>query len=80
VDRHVDREADVQRLLDTLCVEVGFCLPPVEQRHLRASWSLDAGAFTDAVFDADGMDPRLDPVLYRQVRSRVDQHMSRWAS
>jgi hypothetical protein len=62
----------VQRLLDELCVRLGFCLPPDAQERLVRDPPADATAFTDAVLAAEGLDPSLAPrALYRQVRSLV---------
>lgn len=74
-----DRESDVQRLLDELCVKLGFCLPPGEGRRLEQSPPGDVDSFTDAVFEAEGMGDMSYTDLRRQVRDVVDQHMSRWA-
>ncbi|MFC0528436.1 hypothetical protein [Phytohabitans kaempferiae] len=73
-----DRSDEVQRLLDDLCVNLGFCLPREEQRRLRVSPPPDAESFTVAVFEAEGLDPRQDKRLYRDVRDTIDQHMRRW--
>lgn len=63
---------ETTRLLDTLCVRLGFCQPPVETQRLRELPPSDARAFTDAVFIAEGMDPELaDRHLHRQVRDLV---------
>ncbi|MFF5230554.1 hypothetical protein [Dactylosporangium sp. NPDC000521] len=32
-----DLDSDVQRLLNELCIKLGFCLPPDEHRRLQ--WS-----------------------------------------
>jgi hypothetical protein len=63
----------VSRLLETLCVELGFCLSPIEQQRLLANPPADIDAFTQAVFAAEGMDQRLHRQLYRQVRERLAQ-------
>jgi hypothetical protein len=65
------REIEVQRILDELCVGLGFCLPPEEQRRLRESPPADADSFTDAVFQAEGLDPMLEKRLRRRVRDRI---------
>ncbi|MFL6074245.1 MAG: hypothetical protein ACJ73S_12680 [Mycobacteriales bacterium] len=67
-----DPEA-VQALLDELCVELGFCLPPAGQRRLRDAPPPDPDAFTDAVFRAEGLEPPFDRRLWRQVRERVER-------
>jgi hypothetical protein len=63
----------VSRLLETLCVEMGFCLPPIEQQRLIANPPADIDAFTKAVFVAEGMDQKLHRQLSKQVRERVAQ-------
>lgn len=73
-----DRESDVRRLLDELCIKLGFCLPPEENQRLRESPPGEVDSFTDAVFEAEGMGDMRYTDLRRQVREVVDQHMSRW--
>ena len=64
------REAET--LLSKLCVDLGFCLPPVEQDRLASDPPKDVRAFTDAVFTAEGLDPATaDRHLYRQVRDVI---------
>jgi len=69
------RAIAVQRLLDELCDDLGFCLPPREQARLRQAPPLDPDAFTDAVFVADEMDPRIYEHLRREVKARVDRRL-----
>ena len=73
-----DLDSDVQRILDDLCIELGFCLPPEEQRRLEASPPENVDSFTDAVFEAEGMGHMSDTNIRRQVRDVVERHMSRW--
>lgn len=60
--------AEVGDLLEKLCVDKGFCLPPAEHNKLLENPPEDPVAFTDAVFWAEGLNPqtaRRD--LYREV-------------
>jgi hypothetical protein len=67
-----DREARTSFLLDALCAEFGFCLPPSEQDKLIATPPETADAFTDAVFAAEGFDPgSADRRLWTLMRERV---------
>lgn len=67
----VDR-ATVYRLLDTLCVDMGFCLRVSEVERLANDPPEDAVAFTDEVFRSEGLDPQTaDRHQYRQVRAIV---------
>jgi hypothetical protein len=72
-------QSQVERLLDELCVRLGFCLPPNDQRRLQASPPTEVEAFTDAVFVAEGMDPRGHPNLRKQVVACVAAHFARAA-
>ncbi len=76
-----DLDSDVQRLLNELCIKLGFCLPPDDIRRLCESPPDHADSFTDAVFEAEGMGGMsyVDKYLRRQVREVVDRHMSRWS-
>ena len=66
--------ARVAALLLELCVDLGFCLPPADQRRLEADPPTDVDMFTDAVFAAERMNPSDRPRLRSQVRERVDKH------
>jgi hypothetical protein len=76
VDEAVNVAVEIQRLLDELCVRNGFCLPPQAQEQLRRTLPpFDVDKFTDAVFAAEGMDPRLYKQHRRAVRERVETHL-----
>jgi hypothetical protein len=65
----------IQRLLDELCVDLGFCLPPWEQTKLSNSPPPSIDAFADAVFLAEGLAPHLaDKQLWKKVRAVVAKH------
>ena len=68
--------ADLSRLLNELCVDLGFCLPPTDQERLRStSWERPAD-LADAVFEAEGMAQPYNLRLWRDVRSRIEQHLN----
>jgi hypothetical protein len=71
-------DPDVRRLLNELCIKLGFCLPPDECRRLEESPPEGVDAFTDAVFEAEGIGDMSYPEIRRQVREVVARHMSRW--
>ncbi|MCG8555447.1 MAG: hypothetical protein MJD61_09205 [Proteobacteria bacterium] len=61
-----------RQLLNDLCVELGFCLPPADVERLAAAPPTDVLAFTDAVLSTEGLSPETaDRHLYRQVRDMV---------
>ena len=60
----------LQSLLDGLCVDLGFCLSPDDQRRIVSVEHYDAHQFTREVFWAEGMNPDEHLALRRQVRRR----------
>ena len=69
---------EVRALLDKLCVELGFCLPPLAKHQLEQAPPDDASEFARAVFTAEGLDPEsADLHLFRQVRRYIAEAMSR---
>ena len=72
------RETELHQLLDRLCVQLGFCLPPAEQARLAQDPPGSAEEFTAAVFAAEGLDPgTADRHLYRQVEHMVRETFRR---
>lgn len=67
LDKH---EVDV--LLSTLCVKLGFCLGSADQASLLESPPGDVKTFTDTVIALEGLDPATyDRRIYRAVRDVV---------
>lgn len=66
-----------ERLMQDLCVDLGFCLPPEDVARLIAWQTPAIDAFTDAVFAAEEMAQPYDQHLYRQVRHRVAEALRR---
>jgi len=72
------KPTEVRRLLDMLCMKLGFCLPPSAKQQLEQAPPGDANEFARAVFTAEGMDPdRADLHLFRQVRHYIADAMRR---
>jgi len=62
----------VARLLQILCIDLGFCLPANVAEKLESNPPRTVECFTGAVFRAEGLDPALaDRRLYDQVRRVV---------
>ena len=69
---------EVEYLLTQLCVDLGFCLPPVIQKKFQEMPPADIDSFTDAVIVAEGLDPEyIDPRLRSQVRQLVAESFAR---
>jgi hypothetical protein len=57
---------EVRDLLSRLCIQFGFCLPPIEIEKLAASPPMDIDLFTEAVFVAEGYGfTKSDPLCAR---------------
>jgi len=71
---------EVRQLLDKLCIDLGFCLPPLAQSQLEQMPPDEAVAFARAVFIAEGMNPDwAGRRLFRQVRDCIADAMHRSA-
>ena len=73
-----DREVDW--LLEDLCVNGGYCLPPQVDAQIRSAPPRTPDAFADAVIRAEGLDPALNPREYRWVLEVVERAFRRSAS
>lgn len=63
----------MEKVLDDLCVILGFCLPPDEKAKLRNDPPSGVDEFTDAVIRAEGMDSvYIDGDLRRRMREIVE--------
>lgn len=72
------KPTEVRVLLDKLCIELGFCLPPLIKHQLEQTPPDDANEFARVVFTAEGMDPdSADLHLFRQVRRYIAEAMRR---
>jgi hypothetical protein len=77
-ESQVLQPSELHQLLDRLCTQLGFCLPPADQVRLAEHPPQTAEAFTDAVFEAEGLDPATaDRHPYRQVRKLVRETFRR---
>ena len=64
-----------ERLLDELCVDLGFCLPREAKAQLMAKPLSSSDEFSEAVIRAEGLDPEaVSRRLYRDVKERVTKH------
>lgn len=71
---------EIERLLDALCVDMGFCLPPKAKEELVRTPPDEPTAFARAVFIAENLNPdSADRHLFRQVRDRIADAMRRSA-
>lgn len=66
---------DLLWLLDKLCADLGFCLPPREQERILALDFADADALTRDILTAEGLDSRYcDCRRYAQVLETVQRY------
>lgn len=61
------RTDDILALLDRICDEQGFCMPPPQRARIAGMQPLGAEAFAEEVMLAEGFDP--------QNESETKQHL-----
>jgi hypothetical protein len=72
-------ESQTKSLLFELCVRLGFCLPPEDQRRIEGDPPVTVEAFADAVYAAEGMDPQGHPGIRKQVCDCIAAHFAKAA-
>lgn len=71
---------EVRELLNELCADLGFCMPPHARSQLARTTPNESDAFARAVFKAENLDPDLaDRRLFLQVRDRIADAMHLWS-
>jgi hypothetical protein len=66
---------DTERLLDNLCVQLGFCLDPDDRKVLIESPPSTVDSFADEVIKREGLDPlTFDSGIRRKVKDVVAEH------
>jgi hypothetical protein len=64
---------EVRGLLSRLCIEYGFCLPPIEIEKLAVSPPTDINQFTEAVLVTEGYGFAKSDPLCKKAREVVAQ-------
>src|SRR5436190_21244202 len=72
-------EPQTKALLYELCVRLGFCLPPADQRRLEREPPVEVETFADAVYAAEGADPHAHPHIRKQVCECIAAHFAKAA-
>ena len=62
---------DPEKLLNDLCLRLGYCLPGDDQQAIITDPPMTVDAFTDAVVTAEGFDPVLMATEQRQQVRRM---------
>ena len=72
-------EKALEQLLNDLCVEMGFCLPPEKQRRIASQSQINAVEFASAVLSAEGLVPEYEKQLLRQISERFKDRFGKSA-
>jgi hypothetical protein len=63
---------EAEEVLGILCVKYSFCLPPLWYARLVDCPPRSVAKFTDTVFHAEGLDPRMaDHAMYKEIAEEV---------
>jgi hypothetical protein len=64
-----EMEKALDKFLNFLCVEWGFCIPPEDRNKFMATKYFEANEFAKLLLEAEGMDPDLDIEWRRKIRN-----------
>jgi len=72
-------EAELEQLLDQICVELGFCLPHKVKSRLIKVPPKTSEKFTQSVIKAEGLNiDALDKSLYKSLFIKIDNVYSKY--
>jgi hypothetical protein len=63
-------EDRLSQLLDELCVDWGFCIPPPDAQRIASTKTLTADQFAYAVLTAEGFVAEYETRWFKQIRQR----------
>ena len=67
-------ERDLTYLLYDLCVDWGFCIPPVDAQRIARLKTVTSKDFAHEVLRAEGMNPEYEVQWVRRIAERFVQH------
>jgi hypothetical protein len=73
-------QKDLQDLLNALCIDWGFCIPPNDFARIVAMRRLTADQFASAVLKAEGFDPPHEFEWYSKIKQRFIDRFGNEAS
>ena len=63
-------QSELKILLDELCIELGFCLPPDAIRNILEKTNISAEEFTQFVLLGEGMKPEIEIQHFRTIKNK----------
>ena len=76
--RSMSKSSPVEYLLSELCVQFGFCDAGRDLIRFEEVARLGPDAFTDQVLLAEGLDPKLEKRMWKEVRRYVSKRFADW--
>ncbi|REL26691.1 hypothetical protein DXX93_08955 [Thalassotalea euphylliae] len=72
-------EKEVEKLLDQVCVDLGFCLPPNVKSRLIKFPPKTSEKFTKTLIEVEGFTiETIDKSLYKQLFDKIDSVYSKY--
>ncbi len=69
--------SEIDWLLHQACVDLGYCLPPIENERIRNNPPATTDKFTDAIMVAEGLEPQYNSKLRKSLRALVANYFDR---
>ena len=67
-------EREINYLLHDVCVDLGFCIPPVRGEEISKRTHLTAVEFANYVIEAEGMKPEYEKQSVKNIVSKFRDH------
>ncbi len=63
-------EREINYLLYDLCVDLGFCIPPIAATEISKRSHITADGFANDVIEADGMNPKYEKQWMSKISNK----------
>jgi len=63
-------QQELKKLLNKICTELGFCLPPIEIERIINQKNITAEQFSFLVLKAEGMNPESELEWQRKIKNK----------
>ncbi len=64
---------ELEKLINQLCTEWGFCIPPKKASEIIETKNIDPDQFACAILKAEGMNPELEIEWRRKIKNKFTE-------
>ncbi|MEE9327873.1 MAG: hypothetical protein V3U71_11325 [Cocleimonas sp.] len=71
-------ENEIRKLLNKICIDLGFCLPPSDIERIVLINNCETDELVRDIFIVEGLNPDLELSLFREVKAIFIDHLGEY--